>query len=346
MISNSVKRVINSTLGLSLSPRLTATVLSVCAAGITIAVMFGLGFAAGVGVGPELQFLSPGRQPTSGEAVIAQAMTYAISSREYNDVVFLGDSTCEMGIDPRVLAKETGLSGWNLGTMRAFGPYGFLLLTSAYLRHHPAPKLVVLCVGPTLFECDPSVLDGEMQQRLTWSYGAEIASPLEYVPFVAKRGAANALNFWSPDVRSEPLGGMPRETYFTLAAKTRDSRGFLALPSEHGHPYSLPFEQPATLVRPEWDEGCRRIARECEAHGAKFLIIFTPLLDDYATARDWPQLAEWGKSLHVDHPWASLTTPLFYKEGLMFDTLHLNARGVEKFMPIVETNVQSAIGGK
>jgi hypothetical protein len=71
--------------------------------------MFGLGFASGVNVGPELQFLSPGRQPTSGEAVIAQAMTYALSSREYNDVVFLDDCTCEMGIDPRVFAKETVL---------------------------------------------------------------------------------------------------------------------------------------------------------------------------------------------------------------------------------------------
>ena len=292
---------------------------------------------------PELQFLPPGRQPTSSEAVIGQAMAYAISSREYNDVVFLGDSPCQMGIDPRVFAKKTGLSGWNLGTMRAFGPYGFLLLTSAYLRHHPAPKIVVLCVSTTLFECDPTVLDGEMRQRLTLSYGAEIASPLEYIPFVAKRGAANALNFWSPDVRTEPLLGMPRETYFTLAAKMRAARGFMALPGEHGRPNGIPLEQPATLVRHEWDEGCRQIAAQCEACGAKFLIILAPLLDTFATARDWPQFARWGKSFHADHPCASITPPLFYEESLMWDTLHPNARGVEKFIRTVVKDVHRVI---
>jgi hypothetical protein len=370
-----VKQVINWTLYRNLSPRLKATVLSVCAAGFTLVTMFGLGFAAGVGVDPELQYLSPGRQPTSGEAVVAQAMTYALSSREYNDVVFLGDSTCEMGIDPRVFAKETGLSAWNLGTMRGFGPYGFFLATSAYLGHHPAPKIVVLCITPTLFECDPSVFDGEMKQRLTWSYGAEIASPLEYVPFVARRGAANALNFWSPAVRSEPLEGMPRETYFTLAAKTRETRGFLALPGEHvqlnGMPpersetlvrpewdqgrrqlaieceaHGVPPERPETLVRPEWDQGCRQIAIECEARGARFLIILAPLIDNFAKARDWPQIAQWGKSFHEDHPWASVTPPLFYKEARMWDMSHLNARGVEKFMPTVAKDVQAVVGGK
>ena len=62
---NIVKQVINRTLYRNLSPRLKATMLSVCAAGFTLATMFGLGFAAGVGVDPELRYLSPGRQPTS-----------------------------------------------------------------------------------------------------------------------------------------------------------------------------------------------------------------------------------------------------------------------------------------
>jgi hypothetical protein len=64
--ASSVIRVINCTLYRNLSPRLKATMLSVCAAGFTLATMFGLGFAAGVGVDPELRYLSPGRQPTSG----------------------------------------------------------------------------------------------------------------------------------------------------------------------------------------------------------------------------------------------------------------------------------------
>ena len=64
--ASSVIRVINWTLYRNLSPRQKATVHSVCAAGFTFATMFGLGFAAGVGVDPELRYLSPGRQPTSG----------------------------------------------------------------------------------------------------------------------------------------------------------------------------------------------------------------------------------------------------------------------------------------
>jgi len=341
--AHAMEPVANWRLHLSDSPRLKVAALAVCVAGAALGLMFGAGYAAGQRVEPELDFLSPGRAPNSGEAVIGVAMTYAISSRDYNDLVFLGDSTCEMGIDPHRLANESGLSAWNLGTMRGFGPYGFFLLASAYLQHHPAPKAVVLCVTPTLFECEPSVLDGEMEQRLKWSYAPEIGSPFEHVPFVAKRGAANSLSFWARDVRTLPLEGMGRETYFTLAAKTRRARGFLALPGERGPANGIPLEQPATLVRPEWDKGCRLIAHECELRGAKFLMILAPLIDSFVVARDWPQIAQWGKSLHSDHPCASITTPLFYKRELMYDALHLNARGVERFMPIVAKDVQAVL---
>ena len=45
-------------------------------------------------------FLDPFRAPTRDEAVLVYPAEYALKSSDYNDVVFLGDSTCRCSIDP------------------------------------------------------------------------------------------------------------------------------------------------------------------------------------------------------------------------------------------------------
>jgi hypothetical protein len=323
--------------------RLRTAALAVVVSGATAGLLSAVSYGIGLGIDPELQFLAPTHAPTIDEATVAQAMTYAIASREYSDVIFVGDSTCRMGVRPESFTKICGLSGWNLGSMRRIGPYGFWLTVAAYFRNHPAPKAVVVCVTPTLFESEPSTLDGEIQQRLTWVYGPEVASVWTNVPFVARRGAAHTLGFSDRDIRTEPLEGLIKESYFTLAAKSRKSRGFFALPGEHGPTNGIPLERPKILVRPEWDKGVRAIAKLCEAKGCRLLVVFGPLADVFAVSRDWSQLELWGESLRSAHPCATVVRPIFYGEAFMWDALHLNAAGVEKFMPLVAKDVEQAL---
>jgi hypothetical protein len=320
-----------------------AACIAIATAAATFGTLSTASYCIGRGVDPELSFLDPQRAPTVDEAIIAQALTYAIRSREMNDVVFLGDSTCRMGIKPELFSRISGLSGWNLASMRRIGPYGYAITVALYLQNHPAPRVVVLCVNPVLFEVDPTTLDGEFQQRLKWSYNPESAPIWENVPFVTKREAARSIGFWSRDVRNEPLDGLARETYNSLRTKSRAVRGFFALPGEHGPANGIPMETPVVAVRGEWSDGLISIARDCRAHGACFLIIFGPLTDSLAKARDWSLLAKWARDFERSEPRAFVAEPIFYEERLMWDALHVNAAGLEKFVPTVAADVQAVL---
>jgi hypothetical protein len=320
-----------------------AACIAIAAAAATFGTLSTASYCIGRGVDPELSFLDPQRAPTVDEAIIAQALTYAIRSREMNDVVFLGDSTCRMGIKPELFSRISGLSGWNLGSMRRIGSYGYAITVALYLQNHPAPRAVVLCVNPLLFEADPTALDGEIQQRLNWSYSPESAAIWEKAPFITKRGAVRSIAFWSRDVRTEPLDGFGRETYNSLYEKSRMARGFFALSGEHGEAKGILMETPAAAVRGEWSDGLSSIARDCRAHGARFVIIFGPLTHSLAKTRDWSLLAKWAREFERSEPRPFVAEPIFYEEGLMWDALHVNAAGVEKFVPTVAADVQAAL---
>jgi hypothetical protein len=330
-------------LSFAFNGRSRSACIAIAAAAATFGTLSAASYCVGRGVGPELSFLSPQRAPTVDEAIVAQALTYAIRSRERNDVVFLGDSTCRMGIKPELFSRASGLSGWNLGSIRRIGPNGFAITVALYLQNHPAPRAVVLCVNPVLFEVDPTKLDGEIQQRLMWSYNPESAPFWEKAPFVTKRGAVCSIGFWSRDVRDEPLDGLRRDTYNSLEVKSRAARGFWALPGEHGAANGIPMETPVTTVRREWSDGLSSIARDCRAHGTSFLIMFGPLTDSLAKARDWSLLAKWARDFEQSEPRTFVAEPIFYEERLMWDALHVNAAGLEKFTPTVVADVQAML---
>jgi hypothetical protein len=317
----------------------TGLILLITAA--TVGALFGASYCLGRTADPEVTFLDPQRAPTIDEAVVAQAMSYAIASHENNDVIFLGDSTSRMGIKPEAFTEVCGMSAWNLGSMRRIGPYGFMITVATYLQNHPAPKAVVLCVTPTIFENDPSSLDGEIQQRLVWVYGPEIGTAWENVPFIARRGA---VRFWFPAIRNKPLMGLESETYFTLETKNLRSRGFFALHGDHGPGNGIPMYTPEMAVRPEWTDGCARIANLCDASGCKFLILFGPMPNGLKGARDWTLLDKWGRSFEAAHRCATVGTPIFYDDRIMWDALHVNRLGVEKFTALVAKDVQAALG--
>jgi hypothetical protein len=298
-------------------------------------------YCVGRRVDPELCFLDPRRAPTVDEASIAQPINYTLRSHEVNTVVFLGDSTCRTGVDPRSL----GIPAYNLGSLRGLGPSGFLLTLKAYLGRHAKPGAVVLVATPFCFEVDPSSLDGELSGRVSASYGPEVGSVsmLEAIVFVTKRGAASILQ--GSDVRDRPLVGLERETYRSLESKMRETRGFFGLPGLHGHVQGVPLERPEKPVHPDWDRGIRSIAQACNDAGVPLLIRFAPISAEYREARDFTQLDRWARELESSHSNTTVARPIVlpYDAGLMWDGIHLNGAGVEQFMPVVVKDVQAAL---
>jgi hypothetical protein len=147
------------------------------------------------------------------------------------------------------------------------------------------------------------------------------------------------------DRRDDSLLWMASESYVTLKQKFAAGRGFFCLPGEHGEPRPLARPGPVRLIREEWDEGVCRIVRECEDAGVPLLIRFTPIPVSAADARDFSRLGDWGERLRSQHPGVTVRAlPLLtYESQLVYDGVHLNAAGVDKFMPIIAKDVETAI---
>jgi hypothetical protein len=141
-------------------------------------------------------------------------------------------------------------------------------------------------------------------------------------------------------VRDDPLEGPTRETYRTLQAKLRGSRGFFLLPGDHGPNRGVP-PAPERLVHDDWDHRVRVIGAACQEHGTKLLIRFMPIARENADARDWSQLERWANTL--DDVTVAQPMILPYPPERIWDGIHLNSAGVEHFMQTVSADVQPAL---
>jgi hypothetical protein len=326
------------------APRLRSAPLAVAASAVTVLLLSAVSYGIGRRLDPELRLFDPRRAPTIDEAGAAQPIQYALCSDETNDVVFFGDSTCRDGIDP----KRLSLSAYNIGSARGLGPNGMAVTVMGYLLHHPKPRLVVLCVSPFCFEVDIGTAGGDFPDRFVANYGPELSGVVpitDSFSYFIKRGAVSVIDGKAREVRDDPLDGFPRETYRTLASKMLASRGFFSLPGEHGPQREVDRPGPTNIVNDDWDRWIRRVAACCKSDGIPLLVQFSPISSECADARDWSQLDRWAAELEASHPNVTVTRPIItpYEPRFMWDQIHLNAAGVEKFMPIVAKDVQQAL---
>src|SRR5262249_43943317 len=70
-------------------------------------------------------------------------VSHLLTNPETQDVVFFGDSSCLMGIVPGEVTRESGLRGWNFGTLGVLTTDGHADLLDLYLRGHSTPSLAV-----------------------------------------------------------------------------------------------------------------------------------------------------------------------------------------------------------
>jgi hypothetical protein len=336
---------------LKISPALGVMAMTTLALGIFAFISYGIGR----GRNTELRFFYSWVAPTFDEVAAVCPVEYALRTDDKNDIVFLGDSTCRTGLDPVRFERLTGLRAYNLGSLRGIGGAGFVITAKAYLLHHPQPRALVLCVTPTCFEVDSGTVGGPLSARFAANYGPEVS---EIVPLVDRISYFSKRGLWSvwprvdvasrrmhgQDVRDVPLTGHKAETYHTLQRKTRDSRGYFPLPGSQGPTRGIGRAEPK-LIRDEWDQGIRRIAQICDDADLTLLIQFAPVSAQVANARDFSPLETWSRELESIYRHTTVACPivLVYDSPMMWDSLHLNLAGVEKFLPVVAKDVQAAL---
>jgi len=327
---------------------------------VTLCMFSALGYFVGRNTPAELRFLEPRRAPTMDEAIITYPVEYSLRSQEKNDAIFVGDSTCRSGIDPAEFERLTGLRAYNLGSQGKAGPMAYTLTAMAYLSKHPAPRVVVYCISPVVFDFGHT-RDDSMRDRLLANYGPEVPGLFPWtqsILYFIKRGSVTALGApWAwiagrrEDVREVPLVGMEMDTYRTLGERTLDAKGYGRLPGRH---YSkihrmkdlgLEWQGKPVAIPDEWTRGAEQLAETCQERGIPVLLRFSPLPAHCAPTRDFSPLTKWSESLARSCPGLTVGSPilLWYDWSLCWDTYHVNSEGVAKFTSAVAAEVRAVV---
>jgi hypothetical protein len=321
----------------------------------------------------QLGLLEPYRAPNLDEATAVIPIEYAIDEHDPNDVVFVGDSTCRTGLDPRLFQKLSGLTAYNLGSSGSLSIWGQFATLTAYLAHHPAPRAVVLCLSPvTVLQSQPATegspgaaptvvetTAGTVCERFLRVYGtpnfhrgifADGTSSLRYFinrgMSLAEEQLAACASGQTHDRLDDPLFGYESETYRTLRDKLRQTRGFFPLPRTHGEAVGVleALAEPHA-VNPWMDDGVRAFAGLAQTHGFRLVIRLGPLSRDQAPW-DSECIPAWLKRLEGEFPQISVSRPevLWYDRQVCWDCIHVNAGGVKLFTETTARDVMNLVG--
>jgi hypothetical protein len=337
-------------------PRLLSTLMILAIVTATLGVLCVVSYCVGRGTESDLRFLEPRRAPTEDEACIAYPIEYSLRSKEKNEVIFLGDSTCRCGIDPTEFERLSGLHAYNLGSQGKAGALAFVLTAKAYISKHPRPQMVILAISPVVCEMDGDWRDAKMRDRLLANYGPEVTGliPLsESLSYFIKRGSLAA---WAApssliagrhdDVRDLQLIGLNADTYRSLERRTRESRGYGRLPGLHHAAVPVLARMPKrVIVRDDWNRGVLLLAETCQSLGVPLMFRFSPMPQECSKMRDFSSVEQWPRDLQSSCPELIVGRPtlLWYDWNLCWDAYHLNARGVTKYTAALATDVRAAL---
>jgi hypothetical protein len=319
--------------------RIQPTIAALGIAAVVFVCLSAFCYRTGRAVDTESRFFDPGRAPDFDEALCACKIEYALHSREANDVVFIGDSSGCDGVDPITFERASGHRAYNLCSEARLGPVGYLATLEAYLRNHPRPKGVVLCVTPITFEWPLGFMGEDIANHFIAHYGHEVGmfSARQDVAYFAQFGAASWLSARrTDDVRDLPLTSLETETYRSFQRRVLESRGWCKLPEAQGAP-AFVIDHPGSpiCIAADWDSGVRRIRAACAARGVVLFVRFMPLESNLKSIRDFGPLIDWARRFESEQgPGVVVVTNptlLWYDHKLVWDSLHLNAAGAAKF---------------
>jgi hypothetical protein len=337
--------------------RIRAAALVMVLSLVTLSGLGAVGYVVGRNTESDLRFFEPRRPPTLDEIIIASPIEYALHSDERNDVIFLGDSTCFSGVDPKRFEQLTHLRAYNLGSQGSIGALGFLITGKAYLSRHPRPQAVVLCVTPIAFEGSIHEISERMgstfQNRFEANYGPEVPGlvpPIQSITYFIKRGAlatwaatATCFDGRRADVRDMLVArGLSYRMYHR---EIHDLRGYGRSPAVHGKTTDMEGLGRPVQIEPEWDHSVRLLAETCREMGIPLLIRFTPMASDYAHLKDYSPVERWAYELEASCPGVTVGRPilLWFDPSVCFDFMHLNDAGVSAYMPVLAQAVQAVI---
>jgi hypothetical protein len=296
------------------------------------------------------RFLKVDRAPTLEEVSAVIPIEYALTSKENNDVIVLGDSGPQCGFDPVYFEGLTGLKAYNLASFGPLSIDGFFVTARAYLLNHPAPRIIMLSLCPVTPSTSFANRPFAEQFVRVYGRGTGLVAHESCVEPI-KRGAgiirddANAL-LRSYSFRDVQVDGLPGETFNTLAEKRRRQRGYNRRPDRLGQVMGREFGNGTLPVEVEWDRGVRALGRLAEAKGVRLMVRLAPIRAD-AASMNFDEIRAWLRTIGKSRPNVVVSSEvILYDPKFCSDPRHLNAIGAKKFTKLVADDVLAALERK
>ena len=304
----------------------------------------------------EAHYLKNYRTPYETEARLSYMLDYCLNSTEANDVIFLGGSGCFMGIDPCQFQRLTGLTAYNLGSWGSLNLDGLFFAFRSYLRHHPQPRILVLCIDTAGF---PVIHEDSVHFRSHlfryYAKGVEEFQPAWEQPayYYLRVGILTLFGYARGGLERRCKETMPAwepgHNYYSFGKVIRDQRGFFSNPpgSQIQEVPQICEGVPFTEM-PGAEEQLRALAQFTQKRGILLLIQPAPLATtfrfggcsgdgqptDVLRCRWLDDLVSEHAGMVVNHP----EIP-WYPPELCWGTSHCNRKGAEQFTQMLAQEV-------
>ena len=293
----------------------------------------------------EQRFYPPNRIPALEESIIQWQVYHAMSAKEDVDILLLGDSSSLMGLRPKIIQKQTGLTAWGVGTLDYMGTPGNVDILETYLQRRPAPKILVYHIISWSFNLSEADLErfGYLERLRTWmAAGLQTTTAATSRGFMLpsmryRRDAQRLVTTFSTQEKEEWLNA-PRGPYPSdndIRQTLLNNQGAMeevVHEEEVNHPRDLRgyLRIDASLI-----DDLRRLMEMCERESIQLVIVANPLPESGATPENLEGLAALEaqlRGLAQGEPHVTLFTPFtrVYPVALCASYNHLTEAGAQQ----------------
>jgi hypothetical protein len=276
------------------------------------------------------------RVPSFFEASLECTMDYVRNSVEKNDVLFLGDSTCNVGVDTGQFQQATGLVCYNLGAPGEIWIRGLALILEDYLKHHPKPRVVVICVLPEVFGGHGPT--GPLGKQFFWTFGAATEDDRPHHHLFSFDYVREGIRISYGHLRggvahftNAPGFNATEQSFATWGKQFRQQRGFIAAPGTNDN-LSVPGRVRSLTVSPEALDALHTLAHLTAKEGILLMIRPSPIRATVAPEQTAGLVSSF-REFEREWPHVIVSRPevLTYDPRHFFDEVHMDVRGAERF---------------
>jgi hypothetical protein len=277
------------------------------------------------------------------EVFQTERLTEIFVGTRAHDLLFLGSSRAQSGINPSVVDRSLGVDSYNAG-MEGANLLEHQLTLAGYLATHPQPATVVLLMDVTAFNVSRPIwnsvqyypyLQNEPLRRAMQAAGQDTLWRRR-LPFLRMLD-------WDDYIRGNCLKGLLGKT--ELCPTCRQYKGYL----DSGHPAMAPPDyRPATTmeISPRGVSALQSIIDTCRARGIRLVMVYSPMYRG-ALERQWSNsgaVVELTTAIAAKNQvpfWRHDRLPLCGQRELFQNPGHLDGAGADVYSAVLAQELRA-----